>query len=95
MNVEGAAVEQMLGRSIMPRFHAGWSFGTFTGAGLGAVAAALGVPLAAHYIVLGGLAVAAAHVASRGFPSTPVESSEEEPRPEPRPGWSRGRWRSG
>ena len=24
MNVEGAAVERMLGRSIMPRFHAGW-----------------------------------------------------------------------
>ncbi len=96
MNVEGAAVEQMLGRSIMPRFHAGWSFGTFTGAGLGAVAAALGVPLAAHYIVLGGLAVAAAHVASRGFPSTPVESSAAESAgPERRPGWSRGRWRSG
>ena len=44
MNVEGAVVERMAGRSIMPRFHAGWSFGTFTGAGVGAVAAALGVP---------------------------------------------------
>ncbi len=78
MNVEGAAVEQMLGRSIMPRFHAGWSFGTFTGAGLGAVAAALGVPLAAHYLVLGAAAVTAAHVASRRFPSTPLETSAEE-----------------
>ena len=96
MNVEGAEVEQMLGRSIMPRFHAGWSFGTFTGAGLGAVAAALGVPLAAHYIVLGGLAVAAAHVA---VPGLPVDARREAPRRRPsparRPGWSRGRWRSG
>jgi len=43
-----------------------------------AVAAVLGVPLAAHYVVLGALAVVAAHVASRGFPSTPLAASEEE-----------------
>src|SRR5690606_15612440 len=28
MNLEGAAVEQRLGKAIMPRFHAGFSFGT-------------------------------------------------------------------
>ena len=28
MNVEGAAVEQRIGRTIMPRFHAGFSVGT-------------------------------------------------------------------
>ena len=33
MNLEGAAVEQRLGRAIMPRFHAGFSFGTMAGAG--------------------------------------------------------------
>ena len=79
MNVEGAAVERMLGRSIMPRFHAGWSFGTFTGAGLGAVAAALGVPLAVHYTVIGVLAVGAAHIASYRYPSTDTEKAETEP----------------
>ena len=36
MNVEGAFVEQRLGRSIMPRFHAGFSIGTVAGALLGA-----------------------------------------------------------
>lgn len=65
MNVDGAAVERELGRSIMPRFHAGWSFGTFTGAGIGAVAAGLGVPLAVHYAVVPALAVGVAVVASR------------------------------
>ncbi len=65
MNVDGAAVERELGRSIMPRFHAGWSLGTFTGAGIGAVAAGLGVPLAAHYAVVPALAVGVAVVASR------------------------------
>ena len=32
MNVQGAAVEQRLGRAIMSRFHAGWSIGTVAGA---------------------------------------------------------------
>ena len=41
MNVEGAAVEQRLGRSIMPRFHAGFSVGTVAGALLGAAMVAL------------------------------------------------------
>lgn len=67
MNVDGAAVERELGRSIMPRFHAGWSLGTFTGAGLGAVAAGVGVPLAVHWAVVPALAVATAWVACRFF----------------------------
>jgi fucose permease len=65
MNVDGAAVERELGRSIMPRFHACWSLGTFTGAGVGAVAAGLGVPLAAHYAVVPAMAIGIAVVASR------------------------------
>lgn len=48
MNLEGAAVEQRLGRAIMPRFHAGFSFGTIAGASLGAAAAALDAPLPLH-----------------------------------------------
>ncbi len=48
MNLEGAAVEQRLGRAIMPRFHAGFSFGTIIGAGVGALAAALHTPLLVH-----------------------------------------------
>ena len=39
MNVEGADVERRLGRTLMPRFHAGFSLGTVAGAGLGAAAA--------------------------------------------------------
>ena len=35
MNVEGAAVEQRLGRAIMPKFHAGFSVGTVAGAWAG------------------------------------------------------------
>ena len=42
MNVEGAAVEQRLGRAIMPRFHAGFSVGTVAGAAIGSALVALG-----------------------------------------------------
>lgn len=46
MNVEAADVERRLGRTLMPRFHAGFSLGTVTGAGVSAAAAAAGVPVA-------------------------------------------------
>ena len=45
MNVEGADVERRLGRTIMPRFHAGFSVGTVLGALVGAGCAKAGVSL--------------------------------------------------
>ncbi len=48
MNVEGADVERRLGRTIMPRFHAGFSLGTVLGAAVSAAAAAIGVPVSAQ-----------------------------------------------
>jgi predicted MFS family arabinose efflux permease len=50
MNVEGAEVERRLGRSLMPRLHAGFSLGTVGGAGIGAASAALGIPLAVQLL---------------------------------------------
>ena len=52
MNVEGAAVEQHLGRTVMPRFHAGWSLGTIAGAGIGVAVTALVVPMPLHLTVV-------------------------------------------
>ncbi|MGZ4436530.1 MAG: MFS transporter [Nocardioides sp.] len=54
MNVQGAVVERLRGRSIMPRFHAGFSLGTVAGALVGAAMVALGVPVPLH---LAGVAV--------------------------------------
>jgi hypothetical protein len=67
MNVQGAAVEQALGRSIMSRFHAGWSIGTVTGAGLGAVMVALGVPVTAHLLAAALAVAVAVPIAARRF----------------------------
>ncbi len=52
MNLEGAVVEQHLGRSIMPRFHAGFSLGTVAGAGVGSVVAHAQVALTWHLITV-------------------------------------------
>lgn len=64
MNVEGAEVERLLGRSVMPRFHASFSLGTVAGAALGALVTLVGVGIAWHIglvavvtAVLGGLSV--------------------------------------
>ena len=65
MNLEGAAVEQRLGRAIMPRFHAGFSFGTMLGAALGAGAAALDVPVPVHLPVVLVLSLVAVHLCAR------------------------------
>jgi MFS family permease len=50
MNVQGAYVEQLLGRSIMARLHAGFSIGTVAGSGIGAAMVAIGVGVTAHLL---------------------------------------------
>jgi MFS family permease len=67
MNVQGARVEQELGRSIMSRFHAGWSCGTVAGALIGAAMVALDVPVAVHLTVVAVLVGAAVPVAVQRF----------------------------
>jgi MFS family permease len=59
MNVEGAANERSLGRTVMPWFHASFSLGTIVGAGLGATAEHLGMPIALHLAVIGALMILA------------------------------------
>ena len=52
MNVEGASVEKAVNRNIMPWFHAFWSLGTVTGAGLSALMSFIGVGIAPHTIAM-------------------------------------------
>jgi MFS family permease len=67
MNVQGAVVEQRLGRAIMPRFHAGWSVGTVAGALIGAAMVALHVSVTAHLLLVGVLVGVGVVVAVRWF----------------------------
>lgn len=76
MNLEGAAVEQHLGRSIMPHFHASFSGGTVVSALIGAALSYLRVPIAAH---LAGIVVVVAVVSPwflRAFLPRAVEVDE-------------------
>ncbi len=67
MNIEGAAVEKRLGRTILPRFHAAWSLGSVAGAGIGAGAARVGVPVGVHLIVLATVVLVGTLVGVRSF----------------------------
>ncbi|MET7737655.1 MFS transporter [Streptomyces sp. NPDC005402] len=59
VTVHAAAIEQRLGRSVMPRFFAGFSLGTVAGACLGALMNAWRVPVSLH---IGGIALLIAFV---------------------------------
>jgi len=83
MNVEGAEVERLLGRPIMPRFHAAFSLGTVGGALLGALAQAftVKVPVPVHLVVVAVLVAVAVLVSVRVFLPVP----DETPRPDAGP----------
>ncbi|CAD5989285.1 MFS transporter [Agreia sp. COWG] len=68
MNVEGAAAERAIGKTLMPLMHAFFSGGTVLGAGLGAAASGLGVPVFAHLLVMAIIIVVTAVVAVRFIP---------------------------
>jgi MFS family permease len=76
MNVEAAEVERRLGRTIMPRFHAGWSLGSFAGAAVGVPMAAVHSPLLLHIPGFAILAAAATWRAA-GTYLPPTASHEE------------------
>jgi MFS family permease len=67
MNVQGAVVERLLGRSIMPRFHAGFSLGTVTAALSGAAMVALGVSVTVDLAVVGVIIALAVPFMARDF----------------------------
>ncbi|GAA3465165.1 MFS transporter [Saccharothrix longispora] len=63
MNVEAAAVERALGRTVMPRFHGVWSLGTIAAAG----AAAAALPVTAHLAAVAATTLTGTVVAARSF----------------------------
>lgn len=83
MNVQGAVVERHLARSIMSRFHAGFSLGTVVGALVGAGMVALGVPVTAHLVAVAVLVGVSVPLSVRQFvrddgpedPSDPVRTT--------------------
>ena len=81
MNVQGARVEQGLGRAIMARFHAAFSAGTVLGALVGTGMVALQAPVIVHLLAVAVLAAVLVPTAVRRFlpvvgpPSTSEQKS--------------------
>ena len=84
MNVSGAAIEGALHRSMLPLFHAFFSFGTMIGAGAGALAELVAVPIATHLVVVAivisvGLAAVQRFLQSEKVSATDVGPAESRP----------------
>ncbi|MEJ6555459.1 MFS transporter [Microbacterium esteraromaticum] len=79
MNVEATAIEQQMGRTILPVFHAFFSFGTVIGAGAGAGAALLSMNVAVHAGIIGAIILLAAVVC---FFQVPVREAALDPSPD-------------
>jgi len=79
MNVEGAEVERLIGRSIMPRFHAAFSLGTVAGAGIGALVTYVGVGIGWHVGTVGVLVAVLGAVSVRGFLAVDPERHDASP----------------
>jgi MFS family permease len=67
MNLEGAIVEQHLGRTVMPRYHAGFSLGTVVAAALAALLAWAHVPVQVHIPAAVAVSTVLVAVAVRSF----------------------------
>lgn len=85
MNVEGAAVEREIGKTLMPLMHACFSLGTVIGAVIGAGAAALRIDVSWHLMVIALLVVGVAVIAVRYIPNEVELGDPEAGVPEKRP----------
>lgn len=79
INVEGTAVEQAAGRTLMPRMHGAWSVGIAAGSGIGAACAALGVTPGEQFAGEAAVIAAAAFAVAAGIPA-----GRHEPAAQPR-----------
>jgi MFS family permease len=68
INVEGSAIEQSVGRTLMPGMHATWSIGAVLGSAIGAGCAALGITPATQFIAEGVLIAFTSIVIASGIP---------------------------
>ena len=81
MNLQGTEVERGLGRNVMPHYHAWFSLGAVTAAGLGALSAWARVPVWAHLVLTAVVTIVAAAAAARRF--LPTSGAPEQPADKP------------
>jgi fucose permease len=79
MNVEGAAVEKVIGKTIMPLLHASWSAGMVIGTSVGTLLVFQHVSVGVHAAGMAVLLVLGAFLAPRAIPrvATHADTGEE------------------
>lgn len=80
INVEGSAIEQSVGRTLMPGMHAAWSLGAVLGSALGAACAALDITASAQFIAEGVFIAGASFVIAPAIPHGNRASVDEDVR---------------
>ncbi|MFW5471935.1 MFS transporter [Knoellia sp. CPCC 206450] len=78
MNLEGASVERLLGKTVMPQFHAAFSGGTVLSALIGSGMSWASVPLLPHLLGSALLVTAGGFVAMRAFLPREIEDAQHE-----------------
>ncbi|UXW86014.1 MFS transporter [Microbacterium azadirachtae] len=84
MNVEATAIEQQMGKTILPVFHAFFSFGTVIGAGIGALLVQLGWNVSSHALLI---AAVIAVLAVTCWANVPNREEALDPQPAQKPHW--------
>jgi MFS family permease len=69
MNIEGADVERLLGRPVLPTMHGFFSLGTVAGAVIGMVLTAIAFPVVWHLLAIGLISVPVALIAAGRLPT--------------------------
>jgi fucose permease len=69
MNIEGADVERLLGRPVLPTMHGFFSLGTVIGAAAGMLLTVIDFPVVWHLVAIGALTLPIALTALRPIPS--------------------------
>jgi len=77
-NLQGARLEHVSPRSILPRLHGMFSLGMLAGAGIGALVISLGISVATQFLCIGILVAVCGFLASYGVPRNDKMTQHED-----------------
>ena len=80
INVEGAAVEREMNKTVLPMMHGFYSFGTLVGAGIGMALTAFGIPATLHILLAALVGIAPILIAIKAIPDGTGKNTAEDKR---------------
>lgn len=78
INVEGAAVEREMNKTVLPMMHGFYSFGTLVGAGIGMALTAFGIPATLHILLAALVGIAPIFIAIKAIPDGTGKNTAED-----------------